>query len=106
MSTLYGGQPIPGLDRVAGHFMDGNAIKVALISDRWLAVYDQFGAERYKDPTRLPEGFIPKSIGCIRSANTGLLIAVVGGFFAGSSNQTFYVLATDYPVRPPAVFQG
>lgn len=106
MSQLYPGKELPGLDRVAGHFMDGIFIKYCMVVNHHVEAFDQFGTSIYRDPTPLPEGFVPKSLGCIRSAQTGKLIVVIGGFTAGTSTQVTHILATDYFITPPAVYQG
>lgn len=106
MATLFPGKETPGLDRVAGHFMDGSVIKYVMVSNRQATVYDQYGNAQHTCPVQLPEGFVPKSLGCIRSAQTGKLIVVAGGFNMGTSGQLAHVLATDYVIAPPATYQG
>lgn len=106
MGFLYKGKEIPGLDRTAGHFMDGIFIRKVLVTNRIIRVYDQFDNVLYTEAQPLPTGFVTKSIGCIRSAQTGKLIVVIGGFNEGSSSQCAHVMATDYFIKPPAVYQG
>lgn len=106
MSYLFAGKELPGTDRVAGHFMDDIFIRYAMVIDHHVEVFDQFTNSVYRDSVRLPEGFVARSIGCIRSAQTGKLIVVLGGLYVNSNTQVTHVLATDYFIKPPRVYQG
>lgn len=106
MATITYGSEHPGIDRIAGHFMDGRAVRHVICSNKELLVCKQSGEVVHRVAQKLDADYVPKSIGCIRSAQTGLLVLVIGGFRAGSSGQQVATVATDYPIAPPEVFQG
>lgn len=105
MGTLYPGKMRPGLDRCAGHFLDGIYIRKVQCLDGALVICDVEDRELHREHTGLLQ-FTARSIGCIRSAQTGKLVVVLGGYTAGTSGQVAHVYASDYPIQPPQVFQG
>lgn len=106
MATITYGQEHPGIDRIAGHFLDGNAIRHVICSNKELLVCKQSGEVVHRVAQKLDANYVPKSIGCIRSAQNGRLVLVIGGFREGSSGQVVATISTDYEIQPPATFQG
>lgn len=103
MAHVYLGAETPGLDRVAGYFYDSIFIRYAMISDGRAVVFSTEGQPIYTEwGTRLPDGFVPKSIQALRSRQTGKLVLGIGGFMegaSGSGKQRGCILATDYFIQ-------
>jgi hypothetical protein len=105
MATSTYGSEHPGIDRIAGHFLDGNAIRHVICSNKELLVCKQSGEVVHRVDKKLDANYVPKSIGCIRSAQNGRLVLVIGGFREGNSGQVTCTISTDYPIADPVVFQ-
>lgn len=106
MATITYGSEHPGIDRIAGHFLDGQNIRHVICSNKELLVCKQSGEVVHRVGQKLDPNYVPKSIGCIRSAQTGRLVLVIGGFYNGDDGQVVATVATDYPIADPVVFVG
>jgi hypothetical protein len=97
MASIFLGQETDGLDRIAGYFYDGQFIRYAMITNHKVVVFDTYGNPIYTEQgVTLPGDFVPKSIQCLRSRQTGKLVVGLGGFMSGGSKQRGCIVATDY----------
>lgn len=103
-SGTYGGtQEWPGTEhRCAGHFLDGIYQRSVIYSQ------DKFYVLGVDDTDviavisgALPPGVAVRSIGCIRSAQTGYLVLHVGGFYVNQGGQRRWVVSTGYHIAMP-----
>ena len=100
MALIYVGDETPGLDRIAGFFFNGVYVQCAMIVNHRVTVFSTQGRKLYtEEGVQLPDDFVPKSIDCFRSRQTGKLVVGLGGFRAGSGTQQPVVVATDYVLR-------
>lgn len=104
--SVYPGVDRPGLARRACGFQDGIYIQRGEVEGTVFIVTDPLNREYYRSGS-IPEldGYAVQSLICIRSAQTGQLVVVVGGFYAGSGGQKSLTLATDYAIREPVTHE-
>lgn len=100
--SVYPGVERPGLSRRACGFQDGIFIQRGEVEGNVFIVTDPLNREYYRsNPIPELDNYAVQSLICIRSAQTGQLVVVVGGFRAGSGGQQSLTLATDYVIREP-----
>lgn len=98
---------ISGQYRCAGHFMDGNLVRIVMYTNGHIVVYDHPETNKLYEMNPNLGTFYPRSIGCIRSAQSGTLVVVLGGFYPDvEAGQRFAVIGTEYKIKPPATYQG
>lgn len=104
--TVYPGVERVGLERRACGFKDGIFIMRGEIERRQIVVSDPLNREYYRSaPIAELEGYAVQQITCNRSAQTGLLVLTVGGFYAGTSGQQALTIATDYPIAEEVTYE-
>lgn len=103
---VFPGAELPGLTRRTGAFMDGWKLRKVEFTDNRVRVSDALDRVSYlSDPVGALENYAVQSVQCLRSATTGLLIIILGGFTVGSKTQQSLMLSTDYPVAEPITFE-
>lgn len=104
--SVYPGVERPGLARRACAFQDGIFIQRGEVEGTTFIVTDPLNREYYRSaPIPALDNYAVQSLGCIRSAQTGQLVVVVGGFYAGSGGQQSLTLATDYVIAEPVTHE-
>lgn len=103
---VYKGVDRPGKARNACGFQDGIFIQRGEIEDNRIVVTDPLNREYYRSDT-IPalDNYAVQSLACIRSAQTGYLVVVVGGFYAGTGGQQSLTLSTAYPIAEPVTHE-
>lgn len=104
--SVYPGVSRPGLARRACAFQDGIFIQRGEVEGTVFVVTDPLNREYYRsNPIPALDNYAVQSLGCIRSAQTGQLVVVVGGFYAGTGGQQSLTLATDYVIAEPVTHE-
>jgi hypothetical protein len=88
--------------RHVGFFLDGIYIMKLEIVDRCLVVSDPLNRVVYRsEQLAALANYAVQQIGAVRSAQSGRLVACVGGFYAGTDGMQSLVISTDYPINQP-----
>lgn len=104
--SVYPGIERDGLERRAGAFKDGIFMMKCEIERRQIVVTNPQNQEFYRsEPIGALDNYAVQSIACLRSAQTGRLVVILGGFYAGSSKQQALTLATDYAISEEIRFE-
>lgn len=94
----YPGKMRNGQHRCAGAFKDGYVLRKVMFIDGDIVVYGVFDDEVYRCNAGVGD-FMAKSISCLRSAQSGKLIVVLGGFVPNTeSGQRSHFVSTDYVI--------
>jgi hypothetical protein len=92
--------------RRCGLFLDGILIMKLEVVDQCLVVSDPLNTVAYRSE-RLGalDNYSVQQIGAVRSAQSGRLVACLGGFYAGTAGMQSIVIATDYAIRQPVTHE-
>lgn len=99
--------------RCAGHFLDGYFFRVVEVVRKpdgpYLTVWggSDFKTNLYEVRIDIDEAnpYSVRSIVCQRSAQSGNLMATLGGLHANEGQHRSMVIATDYAIREPLTFE-
>lgn len=107
MSSVMMGKHYPDeKSRRCGFLLDGIYIMKLEVVNRALVVSDPLNKVVYtSEQFRELENYSVQQIGAVRSAQSGKLVACIGGFYAGDSGMQSMVIATDYSIRQPVTFE-
>jgi hypothetical protein len=98
MGSYYPGEK----SRHCGFFLDGIYIMKLEIVNRALVVSDPLNRVVYRsEQLGALENYSVQQIGAVRSAQSGRLVACVGGFYAGTDGTQSIVISTDYSINAP-----
>lgn len=108
MGYLFPSIMQPGQNRSAGAFMDGNAVRVVMVINDELCIFDVNDMTKpiHAEAIGLGADYMTKTIACLRSANTGKLVVVLGGYRANTTGQEAHPFASDYFVKAPVAYPG
>lgn len=108
MSSVMMGTHYPHeKSRRCGFFLDGIYIMKLEVVDRRLVVSDPLNKVAYtSEQFDQLNNYSVQQIGAVRSAQSGKLVACIGGFYAGDSGMQNMVISTDYSIRQPVEYKG
>lgn len=107
MSSVMMGTSYPNeKSRRCGFFLDGIYIMKLEVVNQCLVVSDPLNNVFYRSEwlSQL-SNYSVQQIGAVRSAQSGKLVACIGGFYAGSAGMQNMVISTDYSIRQPVTHE-
>jgi hypothetical protein len=107
MSSVLMGTHYPNeKSRRCGFFLDGIYIMKLEVVDQCLVVSDPLNKVVYRSEWLSQfSNYSVQQIGAVRSAQSGRLVACIGGFYAGDSGMQSIVISTDYSIRQPVTHE-
>jgi hypothetical protein len=95
------------LSRRCGFFKDGIYIMKLEVVDRRLVVSDPLNNVRHvSEQFEELRDYAVQQIGAVRSAQSGRLVACLGGFYTGDKGMQSIVISTDYAIAEPVEYRG
>ena len=92
--------------RRCGFFLDSIFIMKLEVVNRALVVSDPLNNVAYtSEQFDALNNYSVQQIGAVRSAQSGKLVACIGGFYAGDSGMQNMVISTDYSIRQPVTHE-